>query len=288
MSNTADSPAGGGFFGNVGNLLGPIGSIAGGLFGMFGQNRRMRQQMQHQKNLMGLQFQNQQALNRQGHELQLEMWNKTNYPAQMAMLKEAGLNPALLYGMSGGGGTTAGSQTGGSAAGGQAGMLDIGSALAAAKLGAEIENIKAQTKLTENKGMTEEQNLILAKAETDIKVQNLDNMKAIYENLKKEGQRQGLENEFLKETLKDRIAQVGIENLFKEQGIKESKARITEMVDRIKEMVRSNDIKEFEAKLKEKYPSLFNVAGNVMAGAVKGLFSLFGIDEVNPPSPIKD
>lgn len=144
------APAGnGGFFGNVGNVLGGIGGIAGGLFGLFGQGRRMRQQHQNQLGLMNQQYANQRQLNQQGHDLQLEMWNKTNYPAQMAMLKEAGLNPALLYGMSGGGGTTTGSQGGGSASGGQAGILDIGSALASAKLGKELKLLEAQAENVE-------------------------------------------------------------------------------------------------------------------------------------------
>ena len=36
------------------------------------------------------------------------MWKDTNYSAQMEELKKAGLNPGLLYGMSGGGATTIG------------------------------------------------------------------------------------------------------------------------------------------------------------------------------------
>lgn len=131
------------------------GAAAGGIFGLIGQRARMNRQQQHNLALMNQQYTNQRQLNKQGHELQMDMWNKTNYPAQMAMMREAGLNPALMYGMSGGGGTTTGSQGGGSASGGQAGVLDIGSALAAAKLGAEIENIKAQTNKTKEETKTE-------------------------------------------------------------------------------------------------------------------------------------
>ena len=43
-----------------------------------------------------------------------EMWDYTNYENQVKHLKEAGLNPALLYGQGGGGGSAAG---GGTAAG---------------------------------------------------------------------------------------------------------------------------------------------------------------------------
>jgi hypothetical protein len=131
------------------------GAAAGGIFGLIGQRARMNRQQQHNLALMNQQYTNQRQLNKQGHELQMDMWNKTNYPAQMAMMKEAGLNPALMYGMSGGGGTTAGSQGGGSASGGQAGILDIGSALNAAKLKAEIDNINAQTNKTKEETKTE-------------------------------------------------------------------------------------------------------------------------------------
>jgi hypothetical protein len=48
----------------------------------------------------------------------MDMWNKTNYGAQVAQMEKAGLNPALMYGMGGGGGTTAGSQGGGNASSG--------------------------------------------------------------------------------------------------------------------------------------------------------------------------
>lgn len=42
-----------------------------------------------------------------GQQFNKEMWNYTNYENQKRHLENAGLNPALLYGMSGGGGATA-------------------------------------------------------------------------------------------------------------------------------------------------------------------------------------
>ena len=44
---------------------------------------------------------------------QFEMWENTNYSAQVEQLKKAGLNPALLYGKGGGMGATTGSATAG-------------------------------------------------------------------------------------------------------------------------------------------------------------------------------
>ena len=78
------------------------------------------------------------------------MWKKTNYPAQMEMLKEAGLNPALLYGMSGGGGTTTGSQSGGSAASAKAPeQIDVSGMLSLSKLRAETKLLESQAKKAE-------------------------------------------------------------------------------------------------------------------------------------------
>lgn len=118
-----------------------------GLLGMIGQGRREERQMKNQERLMGIQAGHQERLNRQGADLQYEMWEKTNYPAQMAMLKKAGLNAGLLYGQSGTGGATTGSQGGGSAQGGSAPNMmpmELGSMIAASKAGAEVELMKAQ------------------------------------------------------------------------------------------------------------------------------------------------
>lgn len=99
--------------------IGPaIGAITGGL-GMIGQKKREKRAMANQRKLMSDQAAHQASLNKLAHDLQFEMWEKTNYPAQVKMLEEAGLNPANIYGQSGAPGTT-GSVGGGSAAGGQA------------------------------------------------------------------------------------------------------------------------------------------------------------------------
>ncbi|AXH73449.1 MAG: DNA pilot protein [Microviridae sp.] len=83
------------------------------------QKKLMDIQNQSQMSMMSQQKANQMDLNKQGQALQMQTWEQTNYPAQVEMLKKAGLNPGLLYSKGGAGGST-GSQGGGSASGGSA------------------------------------------------------------------------------------------------------------------------------------------------------------------------
>ena len=105
---------------NAGNAL-----IQGGgmLYDQLTQGQQMANQqelmeigLQNEMKLMNQQMGHQMALNQQGNDLQFDLWNKTNYGAQMEHMKKAGLNPALMYGKGAGQGGSTGSQTGGSAA----------------------------------------------------------------------------------------------------------------------------------------------------------------------------
>lgn len=78
---------------------------------------------------------------------ELEMWEKTGYGAQKEQMMKAGLNPALMYGMSGGGGqTTGGTGSAPSAESAPSGGGEIGMAM-----GMALQNrmVAAQTKLIE-------------------------------------------------------------------------------------------------------------------------------------------
>lgn len=112
------------------------------------QNQREKRSQKNQLALMKEQFRNQQALNQQGADLQYQQWEKTNYPAQMEMMRKAGLNPSMMYGMAGAGGATAGSQGGGAAQGGSAPQpqqMDIAGAMQVALMKSQKENIEADT-----------------------------------------------------------------------------------------------------------------------------------------------
>jgi hypothetical protein len=128
-------------------LLGAGLGMASGLLGMIGQKKRAKKQHERQKELMGIQSENQKMLNKQGQALQMQTWRDTGYGAQMGQMKEAGLNPALMYGMSGGGGQTTGSQGGGSAQSGSAAApMDIGAVAQVALMTAQANKLKAETK----------------------------------------------------------------------------------------------------------------------------------------------
>lgn len=121
---------------------------------------------------------------------QLEMWKATNYGAQMQQLKAAGLNPGLIYGMGGAGGATtgqaAGNVTGGHApVGGGEAVAMAGMGINAGLMRAQKENIEANTEKT--------------KAET-AKASGPET-----EKIRTETAGIALSNEFLKQTLNDRV-----------------------------------------------------------------------------------
>ena len=78
-----------------------------------GANYDRKQQLKTQAQLNEMSRREQMNLMDYQKQLDLRMWNETNYEAQMKHLKAAGLNPALMYGMGGGGGTTTGNSGGG-------------------------------------------------------------------------------------------------------------------------------------------------------------------------------
>ena len=92
----------------TGALTGGIGNVVGAGLGLLLQGNQNQNQVNQQQKLTNIQTQAQEQLMQQQEATQMDMWQKTNYPAQVQELEQAGLNPALLYGKGGGGGTTIG------------------------------------------------------------------------------------------------------------------------------------------------------------------------------------
>lgn len=94
---------------------------------------------------------------------QYDLWQKTGYSAQRKQMEDAGLNPALMYGMGGGGGQTVGSPGGSGVSQGQTSQPNLtGQATQLGLLDAQTKNIEAQTKAAEaqaNKTNAEAENI---------------------------------------------------------------------------------------------------------------------------------
>lgn len=145
------SAALGGLTGGVGGL---VSGAIGGLGSLFGIGRRKEkkareaEEREHQRQLeyMGLQAQYNKEQAKYSTELSKEMWDYTNYENQVKHLKEAGLNPALLYGQGGGGGSAAG---GGAAAGvGLPSSTGVGMGIQWEQMEAQKELAKAEAAKT--------------------------------------------------------------------------------------------------------------------------------------------
>lgn len=160
----------------------PVGEIIGLGLGAVSNLAGVNQQ----QDMMNLQYLNQKQLNEQGHKLQKEMWDYTNYENQVKHMKNAGLNVGLMYGGSGGGGATTGSQGGGSATGGNAPVMELGQNL---MQGAQLELIKAQAEKTraeaENIAGVERENVA---TQTKDLLQGIENKKAqeVFTNIQNE------------------------------------------------------------------------------------------------------
>lgn len=134
------------------NPLGMIGaSLAGPLLGIGLAEHNDKRQLEQQQQLQNMQIEGQKHLTDYSYGKQMEMWEKTNYQAQIEQMKKAGVNPGLLYGMKGGGGVTTGTAGNTGVSGGNApvgggeiqGLMGIG--LQTALTQAQIDNVKADT-----------------------------------------------------------------------------------------------------------------------------------------------
>lgn len=126
------------------------GQMMGGIMGLALGGINDRRQYNQQERLQALQMQGQKQMTDYQFQKQLEMWKATNYSAQVEQMKQAGINPGLLYGMSGGGATTTGgggaNVQGASAPTGGREVQDImGLQMQRELLKAQKENIEADT-----------------------------------------------------------------------------------------------------------------------------------------------
>lgn len=85
--------------------------LLGNLIGTGSQAKATKEQFAHEKELMALQAQYNKDAAAQSQQYAKDLWSFTNFENQVKHAKAAGLNPALLYGQGGGGGTSAAGAT---------------------------------------------------------------------------------------------------------------------------------------------------------------------------------
>ena len=78
-----------------------IGTAAGSIFGNLMGNKMQQEQFGNQLTLMKKQHEYNEDSANAAQERAYEMWEKTNYAAQIEQMKKAGLSPALMYGQAG-------------------------------------------------------------------------------------------------------------------------------------------------------------------------------------------
>lgn len=125
-----------------------IGTAAGSIFGSLMGNKMQQDQFGNQLTLMKKQHEYNEASANAAQERAYEMWEKTNYAAQINQMKKANLSPALMYGQAGaGGGTVSGAQGQGTS---QPTDRSIEMKLKGQEMGLQLANLASQIKLNES------------------------------------------------------------------------------------------------------------------------------------------
>lgn len=169
---------------------------------------KRKAQLKTAKGLQELQIKGNKELTDYNMAKQLEMWKNTSYPAQMEMMKQAGLNPALMYGMGGGGGQTAqvaqGSVGGQGAETPKASTGNEGMGLMIGQMGllkAQKENIEADTK-------QKLANIPKTETETKSLLQGIENQKAVETLTHLQAELQRVQNSIARQTIVDAMQQI--------------------------------------------------------------------------------
>lgn len=135
-----------GKFGEIMQAAAP--GMIGTVLGMAMQGANDRRQLRQQQKLQELEMQGSKEMTKFNMEQQLAMWNATGYEAQKKQMKAAGLNPAMMYGMSGGGGQSMGIANG-SVSGGNA-PVGGGEVQGMVGMGLQMGMMEAQKKVLES------------------------------------------------------------------------------------------------------------------------------------------
>ncbi len=242
---------------NWGNIAtNAIGQVGGALLGGAMNIGSNNQQLHQQQALMDMQIRGQNRVTDYNYQKQMQMWNETNYAAQMEQLKKAGLNPGLLYKSGGAGGQT--SVNTGNVTGATAPNLSINKGMAmqlgqqATQNAVSMENIQADTELKKaNANLTNVQAGKTQGVDTDKATAEIELIKANTGNIEQDKINKEINEELLllqKElegmTLQDKAKTINI-------NIKQLEANIKhmELDNKLKSALMNTTIKQAKASL---------------------------------------
>lgn len=211
-------------------------NVANGVLGLALGGINDRRQLKQQEKLQNLQIAGSKQLTDYNFLKQMEMWKNTNYPAQMAMLKQAGLNPALIYDHGGGQAST--SVSTGNVSAGNA-PVGGGEAQAMMAMGLQRQMMQAQVELT--KAQTQK-----TVAETSAVEPNIQKTQQETLNLKTQNAIAEIEKAFQTDTLQNResLINIGLSKLIEETKILENDRQISDAT-------KLNHIKQVAATLSD-------------------------------------
>lgn len=307
----------------LGAILSGIGAAAGAVGNIFGigNKRQDERQIKQQQKLTDMQSKANEEAAERSQQRSMEMWNATNYGATKKHMEDAGLNPALLYGMSGGGGATTAAPaeqgvSGGQAASGaenQKANSGMGMALGqAALIAAQVEATKAQaektkvetekiagvdTKLGEAQTGMIDVSKRLAEIQLEIagatQSQAIDRIISESEKMTAEAVQAQQTQVITENTMEEQIQRIKtesigalIENEVKRSGISMNDARIKEIAASIEQRWRGQEI-DVENNKRMTEAMLWGAGIHAAGGLVGGIVNIAGKGVPNVVKQIK-
>lgn len=174
--------------GTFGQFAGALGMQAaqtglGGAMGLILGGIERKKQLEQQRKLQALQIEGAKQMGIFNREQQMQLWKDTNYSAQMDELKKAGLNPGLLYGHGGPGGSTNASPgaVSGAQAAPQGPAMGMGISMGSMQLQllqSQKELMQAQTEKTRAEAGAIPVSVEKTKTETASLLQGIENQKS--------------------------------------------------------------------------------------------------------------
>ncbi|QGF19343.1 DNA pilot protein [Antarctic microvirus TYR_006_V_SP_13] len=286
--------------------------------GLMLEKHNDRRQVNQQRKLTDVQTGANKDMAMFNNKLQMDMWENTNYKAQVDQMSKAGINPALMYGSTGSGGTTQAAQ-GGAASGGSA-AGNSGEMMGLMMQKAQIENLNANTAKTavdtENAAGVNKENTVagtektksetnlknvegeIAKIDLQIKGKTAETQIEIigqtFDKINREVEQLERNNFLNKETAKAKIEMAGAElvgkylsNTLTEAQTGKTKQETESIREGILQKWKSLNIDEFRAEMEANNPDVYKVAGN-MLNSIKGKIQKGMKETYIRPNQVKD